>query len=190
VNAFDLLIRGALLVDGTGAPPRPADLGVVGGRIAAVGAIPADAAAARTIDAAGLVLCPGFVDVHTHSDISLLQAPAGESKVRQGVTTEVVGNCSFSAVPLAPERLDLHTEHLKSIGSGNVEPTWTDLDGYRRAVADLGGTALNVAVQVGHGTLRIAAMGLADRPPTPDELALMERLLDVGMAQGALGISM
>ena len=117
---FDLQIRGASVVDGTGAAPRSGDLGVVGGRIAALGTISDDAVAARTIDFAGPVLCPGFVDVHTHSDVSLLKAPAGESMVRQGVTTQVVGNCSFSALPLAPERLALHQAHLESIGSGTL----------------------------------------------------------------------
>src|SRR5438874_866291 len=99
---FDLLVRGATLVDGTGAEPRPGDLGVRDGRIAALGEIPASAEAARVVDASGLVLAPGFVDIHTHSDVTLLVDPAGESKVLQGVTTEVVGNCGFSAFPVEP----------------------------------------------------------------------------------------
>src|SRR6476659_6976426 len=100
---FDLLFRGATLVDGSGAEPRRGDLGVRDGRIAALGEIPASASScARVVDASALVLAPGFVDIHTHSDVTLLRDPAGESKVLQGVTTEVVGNCGFSAFPVEP----------------------------------------------------------------------------------------
>src|SRR5260221_11292806 len=97
---FDLLFRGATLVDGTGAAPRAGGLGVRDGRIAALGEVPVAAAAQRVVGASGLVLAPGFVDIHTHSDVSLLRDPAGESKALQGVTTEVVGNCGFSAFPV------------------------------------------------------------------------------------------
>ena len=100
--SYDLLIRGGLVLDGSGSPARTADLGIVGGRIAARGTIGGDATAATMLDAAGLVVCPGFIDVHSHSDLSLLLDGRGESKILQGVTTEVVGNCSFSAVPVGP----------------------------------------------------------------------------------------
>src|SRR3954469_20248439 len=102
---LDLLFRGAVLVDGSGTEPRRGDLGVRGGRIAALGEVPTSAAARRGVDADGLVLAPGFVDIHTHSDVALLRDSRGESKVLQGVTTEVVGNCGFSSFPVAPERL-------------------------------------------------------------------------------------
>src|SRR5690606_34191900 len=94
---FDLVIRNASLLDGTGSPARPADVGVADGRITAVGAVPPDAPAERTIDASGRALSPGFIDIHTHSDLDLVENGTGESKLRQGVTTEVVGNCSFAA---------------------------------------------------------------------------------------------
>ncbi len=187
---FDLLIRGATLLDGTGAPPRPDDLGVVGERIAAIGAIPGDATAARLIDARGRALCPGFIDVHSHSDVSLLLDPRGESKVHQGVTTEVIGNCGFSAFPLAlPERRQQHLDLLASLGTGTIEPTWSDLEGYRAAFAQRGGTALNLAPQVGHGTLRIAVMGMERRPPTVEELERMQWLLAQALEQGAFGLA-
>ena len=93
-SMVDLVIRNCRLVDGTGSPARPADVGISGDRIEAIGSLPKDVAANTVIDAAGRVLSPGFVDIHTHSDLSLVADGTGESKLRQGVTTEVVGNCS------------------------------------------------------------------------------------------------
>ncbi len=185
--SYDLLFRGATVVDGTGAAPATADVAVAHGRIAAVGALGPDASAARVVEAEGLVLAPGFIDIHTHSDVSLLAASAGESKARQGVTTEVVGNCGFSAYPVDPDRLPLHVEHLEGIQQRPVAPTWTDLDGYGRALEEAG-SALNVASLVGHGCLRIAAVGL-EREVTADGLARMSELLERCMEQGAFGLS-
>ena len=139
------------------------------------------------IDAHGAVLCPGFIDIHTHSDLTLLVDGAGESKLRQGVTTEVVGNCSFSAFPIEPSRLDLHADHLAR-ATAPVRPWWTDLDGYARAL-ESEGIALNVAALAGHGTLRVAAMGVDARPPSPAELSRMLGDLDESLSQGAFGMS-
>ncbi|MGI9147131.1 MAG: N-acyl-D-amino-acid deacylase family protein [Chloroflexota bacterium] len=189
MTTYDLLIRGALLVDGSGTFAQHGDLGVRDGHIAAMGAIPADATAERTLSGAGQVLSPGFIDVHTHSDGSLLLDGAGESKVFQGVTTEVVGNCSFSTFPLnLSERRELHADHLARIGDDPVALDWSDLEGYA-GVLERAGIAINVAPQVGHGTLRVAAMGLEDRPPSSDELARMRQLAAGAMDQGAFGFS-
>jgi N-acyl-D-amino-acid deacylase len=185
--SYDLLFRGATVVDGTGAPPEAADVAVAGGRIAAVGSLGPDIDAARVVEADGLVLAPGFIDIHTHSDVSLMRDGAGESKALQGVTTEVVGNCGFSAYPVDPRRLALHVEHLEGIQQRPVEPTWTDLEGYGRALEE-GGSALNVASLVGHGCLRIAAVGL-ERDVDEDALARMSALLEQCMEQGAFGLS-
>jgi len=183
----DLLFRGATVVDGTGAEPFVADVAVVGDRVVAVGPLP-DVTAARVVDLAGQVLCPGFIDIHTHSDVSLLLDPAGESKVRQGVTTEVTGNCGFSAFPFARERLDLHADHLARIGDDPVPLTWHDLDGYAaRLAADP--PALNVAPLVGHGTVRVAVMGVDQRRPTAAELDRMRELVAAALDQGAFGLS-
>lgn len=184
---FDLVIRNAVLLDGTGSPARPGDIGVVGDRIAAVGQLPPTAEAGRSIDAAGRVLSPGFIDIHTHSDLSLVEDGAGESKLRQGVTTEVVGNCSFAAFPIEPTRRDLHADHLAR-ATAAVVPWWKDLDGYAAAL-EATGIALNVAPLAGHGTLRVAAMGVDQRPPTTAELARMEADLTAALEQGAFGMS-
>lgn len=183
----DLLLRDATVVDGTGAAPFAGDVAVADGRIVAVGHL-SDVRASRVVDLDGRVLCPGFVDIHTHSDLSLLLDPAGESKVRQGVTTEVTGNCGFSAFPFAPDRLDLHADHLARIGDDPVDLTWTDLRGY---AARLMGNppALNVAPLVGHGTVRVAVMGVDQRPPTHAELDRMRDLVAQSLDQGAFGFS-
>ena len=182
---FDLIIRNAIVIDGTGAPGRPGDVGVTDGRITAVGTVEGEAA--RTIDAAGRVVCPGFIDIHTHSDLTLVADGTGESKLRQGVTTEVVGNCSFAAFPIEPERLDLHADHLAR-ATAPITPWWTDFDGYADALHEQG-LAINVAPLAGHGTLRVAAMGVDQRQATPDEMRRMEHDLDHALEQGAFGMS-
>lgn len=184
---FDLVIRNGNVIDGTGAPARAADVGIRGDRIVAVGVIDTDTPAGRTIDARGRVVCPGFVDIHTHSDLTLVEDGTGESKLRQGVTTEVVGNCSFSAFPIEPERLALHADHLAR-ATAPLTPWWTDFDGYADALHERG-LAINVAPLAGHGTLRVAAMGVDERAPMPDEMRRMERDLDHALEQGAFGMS-
>ena len=184
---FDLLFRDATLVDGTGSPPRRADIGVAGERITAVGQVVEGAEARKVFDLTGKVLCPGFVDIHTHSDLSLLADGTGESKLLQGVTTEVVGNCSFAAFPIEPTRLDLHSDHLARVTSP-VSPYWVDLDGYAAAL-EVEGLAINVAPLAGHGTLRVAAMGIDRRAPTHEELGRMVRDLERALDQGAFGMS-
>jgi N-acyl-D-amino-acid deacylase len=184
---FDFVIRNATLVDGTGDPARTADVGITGERITAVGDLPDGVEARSEIDAAGRVLAPGFVDIHTHSDLSLVADGTGESKLLQGVTTEVVGNCSFAAFPIEPSRLELHADHLARATTA-ITPWWTDLDGYADALHEEG-LAINVAPLAGHGTLRVAAMGVDQRPPTADELDRMKRDLAVALDQGAFGMS-
>lgn len=184
---FDLVIHNASLIDGTGTKARAADVGITDGRIAAIGDIPDDADAGRHIDAGERVLSPGFIDIHTHSDLSLVADGTGESKLLQGVTTEVVGNCSFAAFPIEPARLDLHADHLAR-ATTPIVPWWTDLDGYAVALEEAG-LAINVAPLAGHGTLRVAAMGVDQRPATAEELARMERDLSTALDQGAFGMS-
>jgi N-acyl-D-aspartate/D-glutamate deacylase len=184
---FDIVIRGGTVVDGSGQPARRADVGVSDGRIAAVGDLGA-ASAAQTLAAAGLVVAPGFIDIHTHSDYTLLLDPRGASKVRQGVTTEVTGNCSYTPYPVRPETVPALAATMSGLGATDLEWDWTDLEGYRRRF-NAQGASLNVAPLMGHCALRVAALGYAQRPPAAVELAQMERLLAEGMAQGAFGFS-
>jgi N-acyl-D-aspartate/D-glutamate deacylase len=180
----DLLIRGGHVIDGTGGAGRDADVAVRAGRIVAVE--PRSARPARRlIDARGLVVAPGFIDIHTHSDFTLPLNPRAESKVRQGVTLEVTGNCGFSVAPALPGTAPMLREYLAS------SAPWLDFGettfaAYRAAFP---ATSVNVILQVGHNTLRLMTAGMENRPLTPDEMARMERLLEEALAAGAWGLS-
>lgn len=181
---MDIVITGATVYDGTGAPPIHADVGIRAGRIARLAA-PGTLAGARIIDAAGLALAPGFIDVHTHDDRQVIDAPAMLPKLTQGVTTVITGNCGISLAPWCAE-----TE----------PPAPLSLIGARRhyryaTVADYAGAvraaqpAVNVGMLVGHSTLRVNALANTDKPATTYQLARMCALLDEGMRAGALGFS-
>lgn len=181
-----LLLSGGLLVDGTGAPPRYGDLAVVDGRIGAVGA---DLPRAPTVlDVTGLVVCPGFVDVHTHSDLTLLSNPEAHSKIRQGVTTEIVGNCGLAPVPTGADSAALRAAvSYLDLGPG-VAFDFTDMASYLDTVAQVG-TSVNVGALVGHVPLRATTVGFTGRPATARELDTMCGLLAESLAAGALGLS-
>ena len=183
---YDLLVRGAQVYDGTGAPPFAADVGVQAGRITLVGS-GRGASASTRIDADGLALAPGFIDLHSHADLTLPAFPEAPNSIQQGVTTEVGGNCGFSAAP----RVAAHASDLESLVAGigpNLEWSWTTFAGYLDAL-DRSRPYVNVVPLVGHGTLRVAAMGFADRRPEAEELAVMRRLLGEALAEGAWGLS-
>jgi len=183
---LDLKIEGATVVDGTGAAGSRADVGVRDEAIVAVGDLSREPAGNR-LAAAGRVLAPGFIDMHSHSDWRLWANRRAESKIRQGVTTEVVGNCGFSPAPVAPEHLDELRGFALYLPAG-MDFAWRSVGEYLRAF-DQHGTALNVVQLVGHGTLRVAAMGFARRAPDAGELAHMQRLLGEAMEDGAWGLS-
>ncbi|MBI2755630.1 MAG: D-aminoacylase [Chloroflexi bacterium] len=190
MTSFDLLIRGGTVVDGTGAAARTADVGVVGDRIAAIGQIPADAPTRRAFDASGRVVCPGFIDAHSHSDLSVLSDPRARSKVHQGITTDVVGNCGLGVAPLAgPGAAAGVREAIYIVDPDrSVRWTWTSMAEYLERV-DRAGVSMNVAALAGHLAIHASVMGYDNRPGTPDELRHMERLLDEALEQGAVGLS-
>src|SRR3989304_4412128 len=183
---LDTKIEGAAVVDGPAAPGFRADVGITGEAIAAVGDLSREPAG-TVLRASGLMLAPGFIDVHSHSDWRLWANRRAESKVRQGVTTEVVGNCGFSPAPVNPSfREDLRGFALY-LPEG-MDFSWQSVEEYLRRF-DQGGCALNLIQLVGHGTLRIAAMGFARRKPSDRELAHMQRLVAESLEGGAWGIS-
>jgi N-acyl-D-aspartate/D-glutamate deacylase len=180
----DIVIRGGLVIDGSGGPGEIADVAVRDGRIAALGR-PLPAGSARTIDAAGLAVAPGFIDIKTHSDFTLPINPKAESKVRQGVTTEIVGHCGFSVAPILPGKRQLIQDYLSASAPWLPfrETTFREyLEGFPR-------TSVNVGMLVGHHTLRLNVMRMEARPPSPAELDQMTALLEEGLAVGALGLS-
>lgn len=182
---YDIVISG-LVYDGEGNLPNEMCIGIKDGLIAYLGKDLQKGL--RTIDVKNLAVAPGFIDVHTHSDISLYLDGRGQSKAFQGVTTEVTGNCSFSAFPINPQYLKEHSDFLAGIGDDTVEIPWVDVDGYRRTL-EKNGIAINIAPLIGHGTLRIAAMGLKEGDASESELEQMKSLLVQGLAQGAFGMS-
>jgi len=184
--AWSLLLKNGTVVDGSGAPGRAADVAVEGDRIAAV-APRLVGEAARVIDARGLLVAPGFIDAHSHSDLSYHLCPSAESKVRQGVTTEVVGMCSFSPGPVAPGRAELVRQWAGGI-AGRLPIEWETFGQYLDHLRRLG-PSINVAHFVGHGALRLATVGADNRLATPEEQAGMERLLAEALEAGAFGFS-
>jgi len=183
---FDLIIANGALVDGTGQPPRPADVGISGGRIAAIADLTSAAAAAR-LDASGCVVSPGFIDIHNHSDIALLADGRAESMIRQGVTTQVTGNCGLTAAPVHDGvRTDL-VRTLAGLEYGQPWP-WNSFGQFLQALR-AAPKATHVAPLVGHGAIRACAMGFADRAPTRGEQDVMRRLAVEAMEAGAFGMS-
>ncbi|MFF0521905.1 amidohydrolase family protein [Actinomadura nitritigenes] len=184
---IDLLVSGGTVVDGTGTPPRHADVAVIGGRVEAVGDL-AGRPAARTLDASGHVVAPGFVDVHTHSDLTLLSAPEAHSAVRQGVTTVVIGNCGLGVAPVAADPGALRA----AAGYLDLDPSvrwdWTDLPGHLAAL-DTARPSVNVAALVAHTPLRAAAVGFEDRPADAAALDRMRGSLGDALSAGAAGVS-
>lgn len=184
-----VLLRGGTVIDGSGGEGFAADVLVAGDRIVEVGT-GLDAAGAKAVDAAGLVVAPGFIDLHTHSDRTIFRVPLGNSKVMQGVTTEVAGNCGIGPFPVSRERRRDLESYLDAI-EGSLPPgglAWEDMEGFAAAVAKAG-PGINLACMVAHGALRIAALGPADRAPDAGELAAMKGLLDTSLRQGAWGMS-
>ncbi len=184
---LDLIIRNGTVIDGSGAPGVRADVGVGDGHVLVVGDL-SGVIAARGIDATGRCVSPGFIDIHTHSDQSTLVNPRMESKVRQGVTTEIGGLCGLSLAPLGTADTPAAARVTHDVAKIGMHRTWLTLsDLYARV--EQTGLACNYASFVGHGVIRAAVMGYDDRPPTDDERAGMQRLLRQSMADGALGLS-
>lgn len=180
---YDLLITGGHIIDGTGSPWFEGEVAVKNGRIAAVGRL-VNASAKRVINATGLVVAPGFIDLHTHSDYTLLVDGEGQSKIRQGVTTEIIGE-DASAGPFASvDQPDVS----KSPRPAGFKRNWETLAQYF-SVLQKSGTSLNVASYVGAGQVWMDVIGNVNRRPTPQEMKKMEALVAQAMQQGAIGLS-
>jgi N-acyl-D-amino-acid deacylase len=180
----DILIRGGLLYDGSGAPGVPGDVAIKDGRIVAI-ASKLPEASQKIIDARGLAVAPGFIDIKTHSDFTLPINPKAESKVRQGVTTEIIGHCGFSVAPCLPGKVELLKDYL------SPSAPWTPFREltFPEYLDTFPATSVNAGMLVGHNTLRLMTMGMSDREPTALELDHMVALLQAGLNAGALGMS-
>lgn len=194
---MDLLLRGASLVDGSGAPARPADVAVDGDRIARVtppGEL-APGAGTEVVDLDGLVLAPGFIDIHTHYDAQILWDGDLTPSSWHGVTSVVMGNCGFGVAPTRPPHRDLIVRLLENVEGMSADALRTGIDWcfetfpeYLDAI-DARRKRLNVGAFIGHSPLRLFAVGPEERPATPAELSLMRELLREAVRAGALGFS-
>ncbi|KWU51073.1 N-acyl-D-amino-acid deacylase family protein [Pseudomonas palleroniana] len=181
---YDTLIRQALIIDGSNTPGYLADVGILAGRIEAIGDL-ATVAAAHEVDARGLVLAPGFVDVHTHDDTVVIRHPQMLPKLSQGVTTVIVGNCGISAAPVSLRGDPPDPMNLLGTRAAFTYPRFAD---YRAAVEGAR-PAVNVAALIGHTALRSNHMDDLQRTATPDEIAAMRGQLQESLEAGALGLS-
>ncbi|MYH05992.1 MAG: amidohydrolase family protein [Acidimicrobiia bacterium] len=183
---FDWVLTGGTVIDGTGRAGFRADVGLVGDRIAAVGCLEGRQAK-RTVDAGGLVVCPGFIDVHSHSEFALLRGDGHEPRLRQGITTDLMGPDGFAYAPLSPTRLTEMKAYLsRFIGPPDPEWEWSDAVEYW----DLfdGRVGINLIPQVGFNAVRAEAVGWDPRPATATEIEHMRRLTRQVMEEGARGI--
>ncbi len=186
---FSFLIRGAQVIDGSKGEPFQGDIAVEGGIITEVS--PSIKGGAQTIiEADGLIAAPGFIDIHSHTDLTVFKHPLAESKALQGVTTEVIGNCGIGAFPVGDDRRDFLTDYLKihdfHLPSDGL--SWNNFTQYADRL-DRIGLGLNLAPLVAHGALRIAVLGAEDRAPGDEEFEKMKRLLTDSLEQGAWGFS-
>src|SRR5438552_8058984 len=178
---FDAVIRGGRVLDCTGAPWRRADIGTRGAKIGRVGDI-GRSKSAVVIDATGTYVAPGFIDIHTHSDLGILVEPTAECAIRQGVTTHVIGNCGDSPAPISERYRDLAVRRFEYYAEAK-DWNWSSYAGYLDFMARQG-VGINIAGLVGHGSVRLATMGFDERSPTPGEMRSMKDQVDEAMRAG------
>lgn len=182
---YDLLIKDGLIFDGQGGSPFKADIAISNGSIVTIGKL-RNSRGKTVISAENLAVSPGFIDVHDHSDVSLIVNPKAESVIHQGITTLVSGNCGYSPFPIAEEIFEEEKENAKKVYGLDI--TWKDMAGFFSRL-EKNGITLNYATLVGQGSVRGAAMGFNDRKPTPEELERMKRLVAEHIRGGAFGLS-
>jgi len=185
--SFDIILKNGRIIDGTGNPWYRADVGTSGDRVESIGDL-SGAGYGRMIDAEGLVVAPGFMDIHSHSDYVTLLDPRVESKIRQGVTTEVVGNCGSSAAPMNEAVREHREKYMRRSLSDDFEFNWETMADYLDLV-DAQGASYNLAALVGHGTIRQNVMGYEDKAPSTSEMEEMKDLVAAAMEDGAWGLS-
>ena len=184
---FDIIISNGIIIDGSGNKSYKSDIAIVNGKISKIDT-KIDSPTKKVIDAKNAFISPGFIDIHTHSDISLYIDSRGLSKVKQGVTTDVTGNCGYSPFPLNKKARKDHQSNLNPIYGEEIDWDWSDLDEYRECL-EKNGLGLNIAPLVGHSAVRGTVMGFEDRSASKDDLRQMRYLLEESMEQGAFGFS-
>jgi len=184
-SKFDIVIKNGLIIDGSGGPAYKKDIGIIGNTIVAIDDLKSSTAD-MMIDGEGLVVSPGFIDIHTHTDIQLLVNSKAESKIHQGVTTEVSGNCGDSPFPIRDEDFQDYDERI--FEEYGIHIDWRDTDGYLRSLENHK-ISINHATLTGQGTLRSNVVGNNDVQATPEQINEMKDLLEQSMAEGSFGLS-
>ncbi|MCL4559903.1 MAG: D-aminoacylase [Chloroflexi bacterium] len=183
---IDVLIKGGLVFDGSGASGKPADIAIAGDRIITIEPL-GEAQAETVIDASGMAVTPGFIDMHSHGDFRLPFLPTADSKIHQGITLEVVGNCGSSMAPLSPSMIqEMNGQYQEEKSEMVVD--WDSFGGYLDRLRRQG-TSVNVVPLVGHGTIREKVMAMSDASPTPEQLAAMQDEVKRAMDEGAMGFT-
>lgn len=183
---YDILISGGTVYDGLGNPGREIDIAVKGDKIFLLRKNLDKNKAAKVIEAKGMAVSPGFIDAHGHTDVGLMANPKAESQVRQGVTTEISGNCGYSPFPISDDGFEEWQENTKA--EFEIDLNWRDIKGFFNRLKEKG-TAMNYGTLLGHGALRGAVVGLDDKPPTEDQMNEMKKLVAENIKAGALGLS-
>jgi len=187
-SSFDLVIKGGLVVDGTGNPWLRKDIGIANGKITGLGHITEDSG--ETMDVTEMIVSPGFIDLHNHSDLTILAYPSAESHIMQGVTTAVVGNCGLSLAPVNPNNLALLKRYLSPFLRAGFDYGWewrTLAEFYQKVEKQ--GISLNLASLVGQGTIRLAVKGFDSTESSAEEMNQMKKLLAQSLEDGAFGMS-
>ncbi|MFX1518364.1 MAG: amidohydrolase family protein [Promethearchaeota archaeon] len=184
---LDILIKNGRIINGTGNPWFKGDVAIQDGRIAKIGHI-SKSEAKKTIDAEKLIVSPGFIDIHSHSDIIWLARPTADEKILQGVTTELIGQCGFSVAPIKEECKEEYKQLVMGVLGNTIPWNWNTLTEYL-AVFEFQGIAVNIASSVGHGIIRFCAMGMENRSPTSDEMNEMKQNVAQCFEEGAFAFS-
>lgn len=184
-SEFDTVLRGAMILDGTGGPAWKGDVGIRGDTIAALGEI-SSSYGKNVVDISGWCVSPGFIDIHSHSDSSIVAYPEAQSRVLQGVTTEITGNCGSSAAPVEGKSIEDNRKYY--LDEYGVDVSWSDVGSYLLSLEKMK-MSLNQALLLGQGTIRSNVAGEADRKLTEEELKKVLRTVEAGMDAGAVGLS-
>ena len=181
---FDFIIKNGRVIDGSGDKEKICDIGIERERVKEIGLLPKDRAE-KIIDAKDKIVCPGFIDIHSHSDFTILAFPKSESKIFQGITTELCGNCGISGAPLLNMALEKRLPTFKEL---KLKFKWDTIDQYQNLISSQKKT-LNFATLVGHGNLRGSVLGYENRIATKDETSFMKRLFSDSLKKGVFGLS-